>query len=186
MQGPVGKQFVLNTLAESQAENVGEAQNMLCRLDARYGKQREKTEAYVDVGLGVATLTLAAIELASGAGMAAALPTATVAASRLQAAVNILKITGGNLAETFDTISFTIRERVKMEGKIKAMMSQALRQGMMLLAFPPIMLFMLKMNDPVMFNNLVSNFMGWVVLAIVVACELVAYVMIIKITKIDI
>src|SRR5690606_16101670 len=35
--------------------------------------------------------------------------------------VNILKETGGNLAETFDTIVSTIRERIKVENKIKAL-----------------------------------------------------------------
>jgi len=33
--------------------------------------------------------------------------------------VNILKETGGNLAETFDSIAYTIRERIKVESKGK-------------------------------------------------------------------
>src|SRR5690606_27062927 len=38
--------------------------------------------------------------------------------------VNILKETGGNLAETFDTIVTTIRERLKVQKKISAMTAQ--------------------------------------------------------------
>ena len=43
--------------------------------------------------------------------------------------VNILKETGGNLAETFDTIVITIRDRIKVEGKIKAMTQSGPVQG---------------------------------------------------------
>ncbi|MEL4382797.1 type II secretion system F family protein, partial [Shewanella algae] len=39
-------------------------------------------------------------------------------------AVNILKETGGNLAETFTTIVTTVRERQKVEKKIEALTAQ--------------------------------------------------------------
>ncbi|MBI2712244.1 MAG: type II secretion system F family protein, partial [Bdellovibrio sp.] len=43
--------------------------------------------------------------------------------------INILKETGGNLAETFDTIVGTIRERIKVENRISALTAQGLYQG---------------------------------------------------------
>src|SRR6185437_4627217 len=43
--------------------------------------------------------------------------------------INILKETGGNLAETFDTIVMTIRDRIKVENKIDALTAQGFYQG---------------------------------------------------------
>ena len=40
--------------------------------------------------------------------------------------VNILRETGGNMAETFSTITTTIRERLKLKGKIDAMTAQGM------------------------------------------------------------
>lgn len=100
--------------------------------------------------------------------------------------VNILKVTGGNLAETFDTISSTIRERIKMEQKIDAMTTQGKMQGYLLLLFPPMMVLMLKENDPTMFEALFSSAMGWIVVAIVVALEMVAFFLIRFIVRVDV
>jgi tight adherence protein B len=100
--------------------------------------------------------------------------------------VNILKATGGNLAETFDTISSTIRERIKMEQKIDAMTTQGKMQGYLLLLFPPMMVLMLKENDPTMFAALFSSVMGWIVVAIVIALEMVAFFLIRFIVRVDV
>ena len=51
-------------------------------------------------------------------------------------AVNILKDTGGNVAETFDTIAKTIRERVKVEKKIAAVTAQGVMQGTIITLIP--------------------------------------------------
>lgn len=100
--------------------------------------------------------------------------------------VNILKVTGGNLAETFDTISTTIRERVKLDQKIQAMMAQNKFQGFMLLCFPPAMVIMLKGNEPAMFEALITTPIGWGVLLGVLGLEVLAYFLISKITKIEV
>lgn len=47
----------------------------------------------------------------------------------LVTAVNILKETGGNLAETFQTIVTTVRERQKIEKRIEAMTAQGITQA---------------------------------------------------------
>lgn len=51
-------------------------------------------------------------------------------------AINILKETGGNLAETFSTIVVTIRERQKVERKIEAMTAQGIMQGFIVSMVP--------------------------------------------------
>ena len=47
----------------------------------------------------------------------------------LVSAVNILKETGGNLAETFYVMADTLRERHKMDKKIKALTAQGPHAG---------------------------------------------------------
>ncbi len=42
----------------------------------------------------------------------------------LVTAINVQREVGGNLAEIMDTISFTIRERVKIKGEIRVLTSQ--------------------------------------------------------------
>lgn len=100
--------------------------------------------------------------------------------------VNILKETGGNLAETFDTITTLIRERIKVENKIKAMTAQAFWQGIVLMCVPPFMAVVLSQSDPEMMKYMFSSPLGWVACAVVVILEIVAYIVIKKITTIDV
>jgi tight adherence protein B len=51
-------------------------------------------------------------------------------------AVNIQREVGGNLAEILDTISFTIRERVRIKGEIKVLTSQGRATGMVIGLLP--------------------------------------------------
>ncbi len=62
-------------------------------------------------------------------------------------AINILKETGGNIGETLAIISETIRERQKVENKVKALTAQGTMQAMIISAVPFIMLLiMFAMN----------------------------------------
>lgn len=100
--------------------------------------------------------------------------------------VNILKETGGNLAETFDTITVLIRERIKVEGKIKAMTAQAFWQGIILMCVPPFMAITLSQSDPELMKPMFTHPLGWVILTGVVGLEVAAFFMIRKVTKIDV
>jgi tight adherence protein B len=44
-------------------------------------------------------------------------------------AIKVQQEVGGNLAEVLDTISFTIRERVRIKGEIRALTAQARASG---------------------------------------------------------
>lgn len=100
--------------------------------------------------------------------------------------VNILKETGGNLAETFDTIVYVIRERLKVESKIKAMTQQGYLQGMILLCIPPVMGLYFAASEPGFMDPVFNNPLGWVAMAIVVALEICAYFTIKKVMQIDV
>ena len=57
-------------------------------------------------------------------------------------AINVQREVGGNLSEILDTISFTIRERVKIKGEIRVLTSQVRASGA-LLSFIPLILAVL-------------------------------------------
>ncbi len=100
--------------------------------------------------------------------------------------VNILKETGGNLAETFDTISNTIRERVKVETKIGAMTATGLYQGLVVMAIVPIIGFIFAQSDPEGMAPLFNTVAGAILLLVVVMLEVAAFFVIMRITKIDV
>jgi tight adherence protein B len=100
--------------------------------------------------------------------------------------VNILKETGGNLAETFDTITTTIRERIKLEQKIDAMTTMGRMQGMILLAVPGVLGFFIYTSDPEFMRPLFTTTLGWIIILVVIGLEVMAYVMISRIVKIDV
>lgn len=101
-------------------------------------------------------------------------------------AINILKETGGNLAETFDTIVTTIRERVKIEAKISAMTAQAFYQGIIIMAVPPILGIVLSQSDPEFMDPLLSTFVGWIIIALILVLEGIGFFVMMRVTKIDV
>ncbi len=100
--------------------------------------------------------------------------------------VNILKETGGNLAETFDTITLMIRERIKVENKISALTAQAYGQGMILMAVPPFMFMVLSSTDPETMKPMLNHPIGWAIIAGVIVLEIAAFFVIKKITTIEV
>jgi len=58
-------------------------------------------------------------------------------------AINVQREVGGNLAEILDTISYTIRERIKIAGEIKVLVSQVMYSGRFLAMLPLILMGLL-------------------------------------------
>jgi tight adherence protein B len=56
--------------------------------------------------------------------------------------------TGGNLAELLDKLSFVIRERSKIQGKIRALTAEGRFQALVLLALPPVILLAIMFFNP--------------------------------------
>ncbi len=63
-------------------------------------------------------------------------------------AMRIQSETGGNLAEILDTVSETIRERVRIKGELRALTSQQRMAGYVLAALPFIVFFVLMLLNP--------------------------------------
>ncbi len=58
-------------------------------------------------------------------------------------AINVQREVGGNLAEILDTISFTIRERVRIKGEIRVLTTQVMYSGRFLAVMPIFVLVIL-------------------------------------------
>lgn len=58
-------------------------------------------------------------------------------------AINVQREVGGNLAEILDTISFTIRERVRIKGEIAALTAQGRATAWVIAALPVILVLLL-------------------------------------------
>ncbi len=63
-------------------------------------------------------------------------------------AINVQREVGGNLSEILDTISFTIRERVKIKGEVRVITSQVRASGTILALIPIFLTLVLWFLNP--------------------------------------
>jgi tight adherence protein B len=82
-------------------------------------------------------------------------------------AINVQREVGGNLAEILDTISFTIRERVRIKGEIRVLTTQASYSGKMLSFMPlAVMGILYLMNRQYMMEFFIHGVCGYIPLGI--------------------
>lgn len=101
-------------------------------------------------------------------------------------AVVILKETGGNLAETFETIVAVIRERIKVEKKISAMMRQNLAQGAIVASMPFALMAMFYFSDEGFLMPMFTEPLGWVLLAAAFVFWVLGVITIYKVVQIKV
>ncbi len=99
-------------------------------------------------------------------------------------AINILKETGGNLAETFDSISHTIRERIKIESKISAMTAQGVFQGIVIVLMPFALGIVLYTIDPERIRPMFTTVVGLTLLTVMVILHALGALLIWRIVKV--
>ena len=75
---------------------------------------------------------------------------------------------GGDLTEIFDNIAGTVRERHRIEGRIKALTAQGRLQGFVICSMPPAMVLALSYIAPGMIEPLYKTPTGWVLMGLVV------------------
>lgn len=103
--------------------------------------------------------------------------------------VSALKIavqTGGNLAETLERIAGTLRARLHLLGRIRALTSQGRLQAWVMAGLPFVLALVLEQLDPESMALLWHTPMGWGVLALVLGLELVGVVVIRRIVDIQV
>ncbi|RYG13893.1 MAG: type II secretion protein F [Burkholderiales bacterium] len=101
-------------------------------------------------------------------------------------AVNISRAVGGNLAETLATLGETLRRRLIMENKVKALTSQGRLQGIVMAMLPVFLIGYLTFMYSSTMQPMFHTWHGWLVIAICVVMEYLGYRMCRKIMTIDI
>lgn len=98
--------------------------------------------------------------------------------------INILRETGGNLAEVFDTIVSVIRERIRLQQKIDTYTAQGLFQGATIFAMPFAIGLLYTIMDPESMVPMFTTPLGIVALIFVMILDLIGGFFILKIVKI--
>jgi len=93
---------------------------------------------------------------------------------------------GGNLAEILQRLSVTLRRKLEMEGKIRALTSQGILQGRVVTALPFMILLALLFIEPTATRPIFSSLLGWCFLAVIIVMQILGGLMIRKIVRIDI
>ena len=106
--------------------------------------------------------------------------------SMLITALRINREVGGNLAETMETLGETLRRKAMMEGKINSLTAQGKLQGIVMTGLPVLLAILLNIMEPEAMSKLWTTTIGWIVLGVVIIMEIMGYLMIRKITSIDV
>jgi len=101
-------------------------------------------------------------------------------------AIAISRDVGGNLTEVFDNIAETIRERHKMEGKIRSLTAQGKAQAFIICMLPIVMLMALNYTNPDLTQPMFRTPLGLGIMGIIVLLEFFGILIIRKIVRIDV
>jgi tight adherence protein B len=106
--------------------------------------------------------------------------------SLMCAAVRISRSSGGNLADTLDSLGTTSRRKLALEGKIRSLTAQGKLQGWVMAALPFVLGLALFQIEPRAMRPLVTTWYGWSVVAVVLTLQLTGLHFIRRIVRIDI
>jgi len=108
------------------------------------------------------------------------------ASALVAAALRVAAHTGGNLAETLDGIARTLRERLQLQGKVRALTAQGRLQAWIMGGLPLLLMWVLDRMEPDAMAVLWHTPPGWAVLAVMAVLETAGVVLIRRIVDIDI
>lgn len=100
-------------------------------------------------------------------------------------AVLLQKRTGGNLAELLDKLANLIRERFKMRARIRAVSAQGLMSGRVLAAIPMAVGLIMFLMNPQYALFFVTDPSGHQLIAAALGLQLIGYLIIRKIVRIE-
>jgi len=101
-------------------------------------------------------------------------------------ALIIQRQVGGNLAEILDTISETIRERVKLKGEIKTLTTEGKFSAVIISILPIAIAAVLTIMNPAYIGTLITNTIGIALVVVAVIMEIIGIYLLGKIVDIDI
>lgn len=104
-------------------------------------------------------------------------------------AINVQREVGGNLAEILDTISHTIRERIRVKGEIRVLTTQTMYSGRMLALMPIFVilaLYLLNREYMMEFFRPESGICGYIALALAAILIISGYFAMNKLAQIEV
>lgn len=101
-------------------------------------------------------------------------------------AVQIHRVVGGNLAEILDTIAFTIRERIRIQGEIRTLTAQARASGYIITGLPFALALILTFISPSYITPLFHEWLGYVLIGLGLISIAIGYGIISRITNIEV
>jgi len=104
----------------------------------------------------------------------------------LVAAITIASNVGGNLSEILMNIANTIRERLRVEGRVRSLTAQGKLQGIVMGAMPFFLAFVLYLVAPSFIAPVFREPLGYVIIGIIVVMLAMGMFVISRITKIDV
>lgn len=104
----------------------------------------------------------------------------------MNSAIKISRAVGGNLAETLEILSKTLREKSKVEGKIRALTSMGKAQGNLATFFPVFMGYVFYKLEPEAMRLLFTSTLGWIWLGLMGGMALIGALLIKKVVTVDI
>jgi tight adherence protein B len=101
-------------------------------------------------------------------------------------AMSVQREVGGNLAEVLDSISFTIRERVRIKGEVSAMTAQGQMTGYVVTALPFGITVIVSLINPQFMEPLFTETCGYIMLGVALVLIVLGYLAIQKIVNIEV
>lgn len=137
----------------------------------------EFAKVVVEVNLGL-TLTDALKNLSRRMG--------TMDVQMLCTGIIINRELGGNLSELIQNISDTVRERFRLKGMIKALTAENEMSAMLLIALPIGLYLLLNIMSPDIYNSFAQDPVGKAILGGCVTSMAIGYIVMKKLTKVEV
>ncbi len=101
-------------------------------------------------------------------------------------AINVQREVGGNLAEVLESISFTIRERIRIKGEIRALTAQSRISGYMVAMVPVVLAAVIYLINPEFMGLLFEHTCGHIMIGVAAVGIGAGFFVISKVVDIDV
>ena len=101
-------------------------------------------------------------------------------------AIRISREVGGDLAATLESLADTLRRKLTMEGKIVSLTAQGKLQGIVMSGLPVFLMLVLLKIQPDSMRLMFTTKIGWVTLFLIFCMQVLGFLAIRKVTKIDV
>lgn len=98
----------------------------------------------------------------------------------------VARETGGDLTAIFSNLVLTIRERSRLQGRVKALCTQGSLQGKIMMVLPLVFGYGVYKLDPSFFKGLLQDPHGQMLLSYAVVSEIIGAILIARLSKIEI